>query len=315
MRVIITGGTGLIGRELVALLAEEDEIIVLSRNPNAYAGIFPAGVRVERWDAQTGDGWHPLITGETALVNLAGENFAADMRLTDEHKDRILQSRVDAGKAIMDGIDRASEQPHVLLQASAVGYYGDRGKELLTENSLQGTGFRAEVCVLWEKVTEGLPVRQAVLRIGDVLDTEGGLLPALLRASRFFGSQLGNGSQYIPWVHNYDVAAAMRFIIHNERLDGAFNLCAPHPVTNWDMFQALSRVTQNPALFPVPEFALKLMYGELAEAVLDSQRVIPERLINAGYAFMHPMIEPALRDLLNVRKRPLGDEYEIISNP
>lgn len=297
MRVIVTGGTGLIGVPLVSELAEAGhEVIVLSRSPAGKAGLFPSGVRVTTWDARSGEGWAHLINADTALVNLAGEGVA-NWRWTDAHRRRVLQSRIDTSQAMVDAVRQADTPPCVLLQASAVGYYGSRGDEWLDEDSSGGDGWRAEVCQQWEPVTEAVAqagVRRCVLRIGIVLDKRGGALPPMTLGARFMGGQLGSGQQWIPWIHNADVAGAVIHLMKNESAAGVYNLTTPYPVTNRRMMQALGQVMGWPAFIPVPGFALEIALGEMASSVLDSQRVYPRRLLESGYVFRYKTIEAAL---------------------
>lgn len=299
MRVIVTGGSGLIGTVLVRqLLDNGHEVIVLSRNPDKTRPSLPTSIQLEKWDAKTGESWSHHINADTAIVNLAGEN-PANWRWTDAHKRRVLESRITTSQAVVEAIQLASQPPRVLLQASAVGYYGDRGDTIITEDTPPASGFRADVCVEWEQVTASLNVRTVYLRIGIVLDKRGGALPPLRLASYLMGRRLGDGKQWIPWIHNEDVAGAIRFLMHDQNAMGAFNLSAPNPATNREMMQTLSRITHVPALIPVPAFALKLALGEMSETVLDSQRVIPQKLNDAGYTFMFPELEATLRSALS----------------
>lgn len=301
MRAIITGGTGVIGRVLVdELAAAGHEVIVLSRNPDNKAGMFPDGVQVIGWDAKSAQGWGAWVNGETAIINLAGENVA-NWRWTDEHRRRVLQSRLDTSQAVVEAIEQASEKPRVLLQASAVGFYGDQGDTVLTEDSPLGSGWRAEVVDQWEAASEAvkaLGVRRVLLRIGIVIDTAGGALPPMVLGARFMGGQLGNGRQWIPWVHNLDVARAIAHLMTQDDAAGVMNIVAPEPVTNKTMMHTIGKVIRWPTFIPVPGFALKLALGEMATSVLDSQRVEPPALLASGYDFAYPKIEPALRDIL-----------------
>jgi uncharacterized protein (TIGR01777 family) len=301
MRIIITGGTGLIGRPLsAALLNEGHEVIILSRNPANRQGI-PAGVRLERWDGQTAAGWGALADGAGAIINLAGESIA-DGRWSEERKQRILQSRLNAGKAVMQAIEQAQTKPGVLLQASAVGYYGPRGDEIITEESNPGDDFLAHVCAAWEASTAAAVdhgVRRPVLRTGIVLSNEGGAFPKLLLPFRFFaGGPVGSGKQWYPWIHIDDEIAAMRFLLNHPSATGPFNLAAPEPMTNKALATTIGKVMGRPALFPAPSFAIKLAFGEMATVVLDGQRAIPKRLQELGFQFTYPAAEAALRALL-----------------
>ncbi len=301
MRVIITGGSGLLGRALTAdLVSDGHEVIVLSRDPQRVTGM-PAGVRVERWDGRTVEGWGHLADGADAIVNLAGENIAAG-RWTAERKQRIRQSRIDAGRAVVQAVERAARKPRVVVQASAVGYYGPRGDEEVVEETPPGDDFLARVAVDWEDSTapvEAMGVRRAIIRTGVVLSTAGGALPRMLLPFKLFvGGPLGNGRQWFPWIHIADEIGAIRFLIENEEAAGPFNLAAPHPVTNAEFSRALGRVLKQPALFPVPAPALRLLFGEMATVLLDGQRAVPRRLQTLSFSFRYAEVEAALRDLL-----------------
>jgi uncharacterized protein (TIGR01777 family) len=298
MRILITGGTGLIGRTLAAnMLAGGHEVIVLSRNPDKAR--LAAGVQVEAWDARTGRDWASLITSDTAIVNLAGESIG-EGRWTDQRKDAILSSRINAGKAITEAIQTAAVKPRVLIQSSAVGYYGPRGDEELTEHSTPGHDFQAEVCKAWEASTASIErVRRAVIRSGVVLSLDGGALPRIVQPVRLFvGGSLGSGRQWFSWIHIKDEVKAIRFLIENETLDGVFNLSAPNPLTNSQFTRTLGRLLKRPTIMPVPRLALRLLFGEMATILLDGQRVIPNHLLNQGFEFDFPDAEGALHDLL-----------------
>ncbi len=302
MRVIIAGGTGLIGRALAADLVQDGHhVIVLSRTPERYTGRLPAGVQVERWDARSAEGWAHLADGADAIVNLAGENIAAG-RWTPERKRRIRESRLNAGRAVVEAVQAASNRPRVVVQASAVGYYGPCGDEEVTENHPPGSDFLARVCVEWEASTapvEELGVRRPILRTGIVLSTEGGALPRMLPPFKLgLGGRLGSGRQWFPWIHIRDEVRAIRFLVEREDASGPYNLTAPNPVTNAELTRALGRVLGRPALLPVPALALKVLFGEMATVLLDGQRAVPRRLIEAGFTFEFAEVEAALRDLL-----------------
>ena len=301
MRVIITGGTGLIGRALVHLLASQSyEIIVLSRHPEQAAQLFShrkwPTVQAVGWDATSARGWGAFITGESAIVNLAGAT-PAHWRWTRAYRARILESRLRAGQAVMQAIERYGP-PAVLVQASASGYYGDRGAEVLTETSLPGQGFRARVCQEWEASTAQVSTRCCIIRTGLVLDTHAGAFPPLLQFARLLGSQIGNGRQWIPWIHRVDAARAIQFLLEERTLCGPFNLCAPEGVTNRAFLRAVGHILKRPSLFPLPAPVLQTLLGELATVMLDSQHLVPERLTKADFQFLYPQLEPALRNLL-----------------
>jgi uncharacterized protein (TIGR01777 family) len=303
MRVIIPGGSGLIGRALVAELATAGyEVVVLSRRPQEVQGTaLPAGVQVAAWDGRSAEGWVTLADGARAIVNLAGSNIAAG-RWTPERKQAILQSRLSASYAVAQAVQRATHKPQVVIQASATGYYGPRGDEIVTEESAAGDDFLARVCVEWERSSAAvaeMDVRHVVIRIGMVLSQEGGAFPRIVTPFRFFlGGPLGNGRQWFPWIHIADVASAIRYLIESDEASGAFNVVAPTPVTAREFAQTLGRVMGRPAAMPVPAFMLQLLVGEMATILLGGQRAIPQRLLALGFRFRYPQLEDALRALL-----------------
>jgi uncharacterized protein len=304
MRVIILGGSGLIGRALTEpLAAERNEVIVLSRDPARVRGL-PPGARCERWDGRSAAGWGNLLDGGTAVVNLAGE-LVGEGRWTDERKRRIRDSRLHAGGAVTEAVRQAAgngRAPAVLLQASAVGYYGDAGDDEVTEDHPPGRDFLAEVSVAWEAATaevEAHGVRRVLLRTGIVLHPDGGALPKMARPFRLgAGGALGSGRQWLPWIHWVDEIGAILFLLGSSTARGPFNLTAPQPVRNRDFAQALGRQLHRPSFFAAPAFALHLALGDMADALLHGQKAVPRRLLAAGYEFHHPALGEALRDLL-----------------
>lgn len=307
MRIIITGGTGLIGSALAKSLASDGhEIIVLSRNPAKYT--FPAGIRGEKWDSKTAAHWGHLADGADAIVNLAGEPIAGPglfpWRWTDERKQRIRQSRVDAGTAVTQAIRAATKKPKLLIQSSGIDYYGNVASDQpLTEAAPNGHGFLADVTTDWENSTamvETMGVRRVIIRTGIVLSTESGALPITLLPFKFFaGGPLGNGQQWWPWIHLDDEVRAIRFLLESETASGPYNLCAPNPLKNKDFAKTIGQVMNRPAFFPAPAIALKLALGEIAAIVLDGRRAVPKKLEDAGFTFNYPQAREALMDLLN----------------
>jgi uncharacterized protein len=301
MRIIITGGTGLIGRQLAASLQQDKhEVIVLSRNPDRPTDL-PAGVRVAGWDGRSAAGWGQWADGAGAIVNLAGAGLA-DSRWSEQRKHEIVASRVDAGKAVVEAVQAAATKPAVVIQSSAVGYYGSRGGELLTEESQPGNDFLANVCIDWEKsseAVEALGVRRAVIRTGIVLSAEGGALPKMLLPFKFFaGGKIGSGQQYFPWIHMADQVNAIRFLIDNPQASGPFNLAAPNPPTNATFVKAVGEAMGRPAAMPAPSFALKTAFGEMSTVLLDGQRAEPQHLLALGYRFRFTDLVAALKDVL-----------------
>lgn len=309
MRVVITGGSGLIGGALARHLgAAGYDAVILTRSMSRVGPLAP-GVRAQEWDGLTSKGWVKLLDEETAIVHLAGEGIA-DGRWTDDRKRKIRESRVLSGKAVSEAIQEAVREaprkPRALLQASAVGYYGPRGDEEILEGQPPGRGFLAEVSMEWEASTaevEALGVRRVILRTGVVLAREGGALPKMALPFRLMaGAPLGSGRQWLPWIHMADEIGAIRFLLERDDAQGPFNLVAPKPVTNRELGDVLGRVLRRPSPLQalglgVPEPVFRVMLGEMADAVLDSQRVVPSRLLQLGYTFRFPDVESALRDL------------------
>lgn len=306
MRVIITGGTGLIGRALAKSFAQEGaEVILLSRSPEKSKNL-PQNVRAEKWDGRSAAGWGHLADGAAAIINLAGAGIAGDgtipSRWTKQRKAILIQSRVNAGKAVTEAITAAENKPAVLIQASAVGYYGTHDDKIITEDHPAGTDFLARsVCTPWEDSTESveaLGVRRCIIRTGLVLDADDGVLPLLaLPVKLFVGGPMGSGRQQMPWIHIDDHIAAIRFLVNRTDAQGPYNLNAPNPVSNADFTKTLGRVLSRPTVIPVPTFALNLALGEMAMIVTEGQRTVPERLLDAGFQFAYTDLETALRQI------------------
>ena len=300
-KIVVTGGTGLIGTALAAELSTlGHEVVVLSRRPTQAKGL-PPGTRVLGWDGCSAAGWGAEADGAIAIVNLAGATIGRPP-WTEAYKQRILASRVNAGKAVVEAISAAAKKPGVVIQSSGVGYYGLHDDDIVTEESPAGTDFLARVCLAWEASTaavEAQGTRQVVTRTGLVLSAKGGVLPLIALPFRFFGGgPIGSGRQYMPWIHIADEIAAIRFLIEHETARGAFNLAAPQPVSNKEFARNLGRVLHRPSLLPAPGFAMKLALGEMAELLLlGGQRVLPARLQQLGFQFRFDVLESALRNL------------------
>ena len=306
MHVLITGGTGTIGLRLVDhLFLHGHTVTVISRQKYRPATL-PAKINFAQWDGKTSQGWEHLIEESEAVVNLAGAGIA-DERWTAERKKVIQQSRLDAGKAVAEAIQTATNKPKVLIQSSAAGYYGPQKDEVITENQGPGRDFLAQTCVAWEdssKAVEDMGVRRAIIRTGVVLDTGGGAFPKMLMPFRLgAGGPIGFGLQWFAWIHHLDEVDVIRYLIENEEASGPFNLTAPHPLRNRDFSRLIGKVMRRPAFAPVPTIALKLMFGEMSTVLLDGQRVVPERLQALGYEFKFPEAEGALADLLGKTSR------------
>ena len=306
LSIIIAGGSGLIGKALTRELRRNNhEVVILSRNPE-HAIRVSEGVKYFSWDGRTQQGWGNLVEGADAVVNLAGANLAGEgffpARLSMERKQVLKQSRLNALKAIIEAIETASEKPKVLIQASAIGYYGPLGDQPVDESEPVGNDFMARLLQEVEQSTkdiESLGVRRVVIRSGVVLTNQGGALSRLLLPYRLFvGGPLGNGRQVLSWIHIDDEVKAIRYLIENPGTSGVFNLTAPNPVTNAEMGKAIAKVMRRPYYLPVPGFAMRLLFGEVAAVVLDGQRVIPTRLLASGFKFDYPRIDMALENIL-----------------
>jgi hypothetical protein len=307
MRVIIGGGAGLIGRQLTKELAQNGyKVIILSRNPENVISV-PKGVEVVAWDGATTRGWGHLVNGTQAIVNLSGESVAGKglfpSRLTDERKRRIRDSRITSGKALVEAIEAAEKKPEVFVQSSAIGYYGFHGDEKLNEDSPPGDDFFAE-WKEWEKISapvENMGVRRVIIRSGIFFSTGKGsaLNPLVFQFKLFAGGPIGNGKQYLSWIHETDEARAIRFLIEKVDARGAFNLTAPNPATQAEVGKAIAKTLQRPYYLPAPEFAFNLAFGEVAALVTKGQRVLPERLLEHGFEFQFPELGPALQDILS----------------
>lgn len=299
MRVLISGGSGLIGTALAkSLRGDGIGVAILSRG----GGRLPSeGVERIRWDGRTiGDWWQPAQDYD-AWVHLAGDNVASG-RWTRRKKARIQASRVESGQAMVEAIRRCERPPRVLLQASGVGYYGSRPSGTLDESAAPGDDFLARVALDWEGSTrpvEARGVRRAILRTGVVLSREGGAFSKLTLPIRcFVGGPLGDGRQALPWIHIEDEVGAIRFLLDEPAAEGPFNLTAPETVTQLEFVRLAARQLGRPAVLPAPAFLLRAVLGEMAEMLLGGQRAVPRRLLERGFRFRYPSLDPALVDLL-----------------
>ncbi len=307
MKVIIAGGTGVIGRALIAHLAGLGyEIIVLSRNPDKHREAMPEGVQIAYWDGLSNGEWANIVDGADAVINFAGENLAGEgflpERWTGDKKKRLRQSRIDSGRAIVEAIVAAEQKPKVLVQSSAIGYYGPRDDEPITESDPAGDDFLASIAVEWEACTEAVEsmgVRRVIIRTGLIQTLEGGPLARMYLPYKLFGGvYFGNGRQYWSWIHLDDEIRAIRFLMENDLAQGPFNLTAPNPVTCRDFGKTLGKVMGRPSYMPAPGFALKLLIGEVATIVMDGQNVLPKKLEELGFSFKFTDLERALQDII-----------------
>jgi hypothetical protein len=298
MRVAITGATGLIGSALSEALRERgDEPIAISRTPK------PGTVAIG-WDPTQGFDPPDVLSGCDAIVNLAGESIAG--RWTARKKAKIKDSRVQATKTVVDGIALANPRPRVLISASGIGVFGDRGEQLLDESSEPGDDFLAEVCLAWEAAAReaetlmGEPVRVCITRFGMVLDPHGGALPQLLTPFRLgVGGPVGGGQQWVSWIHRSDVVEVLLFLLDHSHATGTYNVVTPNPVRNRELGKTLASVLHRPAIVPVPKLGVRLLFGEMGQALLlAGQRAEPKRLLEDGFVFGFPELRGALENLL-----------------
>ncbi len=303
MRVAVTGATGLIGKKLVeALTARGDQVTALSRSGSRSSASSPGGVTVSEWDPSRGS--VPDLSGFDAVVHLAGEPVA--QRWTAEVKERIRSSRVDGTEALVAALRAADPRPSVLVSTSASGVYGDRGATVLDEQASPGPpdDFLASVCVEWERAASAaadLGVRVVIVRNGVVLDGAGGALAKMLTPFKAgVGGPIAGGKQYLPWIAIDDVAGIYLAALDgsSESWTGPVNASAPSPATNAAFSHALGRALHRPAFMPLPGFALRLMFGEMASVLTASQRMVPARAVELGYEFRYPDLDGALVEIL-----------------
>jgi len=297
MKILVSGSHGLVGSALIKWLTEDHhEVVRLVRHK--VAGGAPEiewGPDQDHLDAQQ-------LEGIGAAIHLAGESIASG-RWTDEKKRKIRDSRVKSTRLLSNALAQLSQPPSVFLCASAIGYYGSRGDELLTEQSNPGKDFLSSVCVAWEEATRPASekgIRTVNARFGVILDAHGGALAQMLTPFRMgIGGRVGDGKQWLSWIALEDVVAGLTLLLKDETTRGPVNFVAPNPVTNAEFTRALGRVLSRPTFFPIPAFGARLAFGEMADALLlGSQRVKPEVLEEKRFSFQWPTLEPALRHLL-----------------
>jgi len=297
MKIVITGSSGLIGTALIASLTEAGHRVtrLVRSQPRAEAG-------EAHWDPAAGEMDATALEGQDAVVNLAGATIAE--RWTAAKKARIRDSRIQGTRLLCDALAHLQQLPAVLVNASAIGYYGDRGAERLTEDSPPGSGFLADVCREWEGATAAAAqagVRVVCLRTGVVLSARGGALAKMLPPFRLgLGGRIGSGTQFMSWIALDDLVGIVRHALATPTLAGPVNAVAPNPVTNQEFTTTLGKVLGRPTPFPVPAFAMRLAFGQMAdELLLGSARVEPQRIAASGYSFRFPNLEAALRHVLN----------------
>lgn len=298
MRITLTGATGFLGMPLIArLTAAGHQVNLLARKP--VTGL-PSGVETFLWNPPRVEAPAEAFDNVDAIIHLAGA--PVNQRWTPESKALLRSSRVESTRSLVQSLSTLSRRPAILLSGSAIGIYGDRGDETLTEQSKPSKSFLADLSVEWEKeatLARALGVKVCCLRTGIVLGTDGGALASMLPVFRLgAGGRLGSGKQFMSWIHLDDWLESVLFLLQQDTPPLCANLTAPEPVRNADFTRILGKVLGRPAFFPVPELALKLVFGEMSTILLASQNVIPEALMQSGYTFRHPGLESALRNLL-----------------
>ena len=304
-KILITGASGLIGKRLVNdFVLSGFEVTVLTRKAKKQVQTFDDSPKFVQWNCENNKEWKDVLEGQDIVINLAGANLVSK-RWDHRFKKLIYSSRINCTKQLVDAISQCTNKPETLITASAVGIYGDRGEEILTESSDAGEDFLARVCYDWEfeaKKVRAYNVRFVALRIGLVLSADGGVLKNSLLPFQFFvGGKLGNGKQFFPWIHIDDLVSIVGHTIDNPLLDGPVNCASPGIVREQEFAKTLGQVLKRPAIFPVPRFMLRIVLGEISESILSSQNISVEKLIKAGFEFKYPELSSALNQILEKR--------------
>lgn len=308
MRIVITGGSGFIGRRLVARLLEQgDQVLVLTRRLEQARRILgeSPNLKLLPYDPYQPQAWAAALEGYEGIVNLAGEPLASS-RWTETKKKEIRRSRVETTQALVQALASLNQKPQVMISSSAVGYYGSHpAGEPLTETDPPAQDFLAGVCQAWEaaaRPVEELGIRLAIVRTGIVLGPDGGALGQMLAPFQFFiGGTIGSGKQWLSWIHHEDWVSLVCFLL--EQGSGVFNATAPNPVQMEEFCRTLGQVLGRPSWLPVPELALELLLGEAAQVVLTGQKVIPQAALQMGFTFQYPQLKEALRQILLIHLR------------
>lgn len=303
MKIFIAGGTGFLGRILSRRLLEAGHsITLLSRRPRTSANL-PANVAIVEGNPLIPGPWQKSVAGHDVVINFIGFNIFT--RWTERAKRLILESRIKSTQNLVDCLPSEEGSPITFMNASASGYYGFKEVTERTEESGPGNDFLADVCVQWEAeaLRAGARARVILLRTGIVLEPHGGALAKMLPGFRLgVAGHLGNGGQWFPWIHISDYMNAILFLLDNATVSGAVNMSAPHPVTNRQFTKTLGRVLNRPTVLPVPAFAVRILFGEMASVILEGTKMMPAKLMENGFLFQYPDLEGALRNLLHKKE-------------
>lgn len=297
MKAVLTGATGFVGSYLLKHL---EQPVVLTRNPDTAAKKLPAGTRPVAWNTMEIPAPTSALNGADVVFHLAGESVA-EGRWTASKKKAIRESRVVGTRHLVEGLEACTQRPRVLVSTSAVGYYGDRGDEVLTEESAPADDFLSEVCLAWEREAmraEQLGIRVVTIRTGIVLGKEGALAKMMFPFKMGVGGPLGSGKNWMPWIHVADLASLYMHAATNESVRGPMNGCSPNPVTNKEFTKAFAAALHRPAFLPIPYFGLRVLFGEFAQILFASQRAMPTVAERTGFKFRYPEIGPAMEQII-----------------
>jgi hypothetical protein len=306
MQILLTGASGFVGKKLINQLVDEGhQVVATTRNIPKYEGLYPTNGKWVSWDSTNNPLPASLIGSPDAVINLMGENIG-DKRWSEKRKKKLVQSRVEGTKNLIEGLKAHKISPKVFIQASAIGFYPSNTANEIDENSPMGSGFLSSLCQKWEasafenKISE----RLVILRIGMIVGNNGGALAKLYPIFKFgLGGPIGLGHQMMSWIHRNDLVDLILFALKRDDFSGIYNATSPNPISNTEFTKALSRSIHRPALFPVPPVVLKMAMGEMSQIVLDSQIVLPKRTLQSGFTYAFPKIELAIQEAITSWKQ------------
>ncbi|HBQ98981.1 MULTISPECIES: TIGR01777 family oxidoreductase [unclassified Roseofilum] len=301
MKIAVTGATGFVGRALVQqLIAEKEQVLVLTRNPDKAKRIWPSGVEIVGYSMTTGGEWQRQISGCNGVVNLAGAPIAEE-RWTAERKQILRDSRILGTEKIVEAIAAADPKPQVLVNTSAIGYYGTSETAEFDETSPAGDDFLAQLCVEWEQSAQAVSqhgVRSVILRFGIVMGDGGAIAKMIPPFKMFAGGPIGSGQQWFSWIHINDLVNLILFALRQPQMQGTFNATAPNPIRMNDLASIMGNILNRPSWLPVPSFVLDALLGDGAKVVLEGQKVLPKKTLDSGFKFQHPNPKEALKKVL-----------------